>query len=227
MRPIERGVNLKLFKEYGDARDDLINQLGAYCSYCEMRIPTPAVEHIQPKSLPNGLELAWDNFLLACNSCNSVKKDKNIDDNNLNNYFWADSDNPFRAFYYEQNRAPQISTSLTDFQQQIAKNTLELTGIDREPLHPKLSKKDRRWKERNEAWDDALSVKEDFKSNSSEEMKNTIIRLAKAKGFWSVWMTVFADDINMRYLLIQEFKGTSQACFDASMQPIHRAGGQI
>jgi uncharacterized protein (TIGR02646 family) len=227
MRPIERGVNLNLFKEYGDARDDLINQLGAYCSYCEMRIPTPAIEHIQPKSLSDDLELEWRNFLLACTSCNSVKKDKVINDNNIGDYFWADSDNTFRAFHYEQNRAPQISTSLTDFQQQIAKNTLELTGIDREPLHPNLSKKDRRWKERNEAWDDALSVKEDFKNNSSEEMKNTIIRLAKAKGFWSVWMTVFADDINMRHLLIQEFKGTSQACFDANTQPIHRAGGQI
>lgn len=234
MRPVERG-NIPLdkngiavkFKEYDDARDYLIERLGSYCSYCEMRIPTPAVEHIQPKSLQSALELAWNNFLLACPSCNSVKLNTNVNDSNFGDYFWADSDNTFRAFHYEKDLAPQINFNLDASQQIIATETLELTGLDREPLHPKLSKKDRRWIERKEAWDDALSVKEDLKSDSSEVMKTTIIRLAKARGFFSVWMAVFADDIDMRQRLINDFKGTSKVCFDINTQPIHRTGGQL
>jgi hypothetical protein len=58
-------------------------------------------------------------------------------------------------------------------------------------------------------------------------MQKTIIRLAKAKGFWSVWMTAFQDDINMRKLLINEFKGTSHNCFDTNTLPIQRIGGQL
>jgi len=233
MRPVERGIipadkngNPKQYKEYGDARDDLIDQLGAYCSYCEMRIPTPAVEHIQPKSLSRNLELEWSNFLLACTSCNSVKKDKVINDSNIGDYFWADSDNTFLAFYYEKNRAPHISISLTGFQQKIAKNTLELTGIDREPLHPKLSEKDRRWKERNEAWGKAERARTNLIKTSTDAMREQIIDTAISTGFFSVWMAVFQDDIDMRQRLINTFK-TSINCFDSNTRPVPRKNGQI
>jgi hypothetical protein len=40
MRPVVRGENTKIFKDYKDARRDLIEKLGEYCSYCEMRIPS-------------------------------------------------------------------------------------------------------------------------------------------------------------------------------------------
>ena len=227
MRPVERGHILKKFKEYADARDDLTERLGKYCSYCEMKIPTPAVEHIQPKSLPNGLELNWSNFLLACPSCNSVKKDKPIDANNLRNYFWADTDNTFRAFRYEKDLAPQISLNLNTAQKQIAQNTLELTGLDREPNHPKLSKKDERWKERNAAWGKAERAKVNLQTNNTNAMRNQIIDTATSTGFFSVWMTVFANDTDMRQRLITAFKGTSKDCFDINTQPIHRTGGQL
>jgi predicted RNA-binding protein with PIN domain len=46
MRPVVRGENTKIFKDYKDARRDLIEKLGEYCSYCEMRIPSSLdVEH--------------------------------------------------------------------------------------------------------------------------------------------------------------------------------------
>jgi len=58
MRPVERGDHpviegkAVVFKKYGDARRHLVERLGRYCSYCEMRCNQPAhIEHVLPKSL--------------------------------------------------------------------------------------------------------------------------------------------------------------------------------
>ncbi len=85
MRPVRRGPVPeadgvpKTYAAYGDARDDLIARLGDYCSYCELPCHKgPAVEHVQPKGGTHGhpeLERVWDNFLLGCRYCNSVKRD--------------------------------------------------------------------------------------------------------------------------------------------------------
>ncbi len=52
--------------------------------------------------------------------------------------------------------------------------------------------------------------------------------LVKARGYWSVWFTVFdgADDI--RRVLIESFQGTCAACFDAQnhYRPIPRNVGE-
>lgn len=234
MRPVERGAvpldengNAVKFKEYADARDDLIDRLGDYCSYCESPLLAPAVEHIQPKSLELTLKTRWDNFLLACVFCNSIKKDKPTNSNNFHNYFWADSDNTFRAFRYEKDRAPQVANDLGVEKQKIAQNTLELTGLNREPTHAKLTDKDRRWIKRNEAWSKAELAIKRLNQQSTDLMREQIIDSATSTGFWSIWMTVFADDIEMRGRLIDAFRGTSKNCFDENTQPVQRIGGQI
>lgn len=234
MRPVERGAvpldtngNAKIFKKYGDARDDLILRLGDFCSYCESPLLTPAVEHIQPKTSVTTLTTAWSNFLLACTFCNSNKGKKPIDSNNLHDYFWADNDNTFLAFYYEKDRAPQIAQNLSITHQKITQDTLELTGLDRERGHPKFSKKDRRCDKRNEAWGKAERAKSNLQTTSTDSMREQIIDTATSTGFWSVWMTVFQDDIDMRQHLINAFTGTSRVCFDANTQSIPRAGGQL
>lgn len=234
MRPINRGdmpkdnnENPISFKEYGDARDALIKQIGDYCSYCESPLLSPAVEHIQPKSKESTLEKKWDNFLLACTYCNSVKKDKIINTDNLNAYFWADTDNTFRAFIYEKDRSPQIDPSLTYAHQQIGCETLGLTGLDREPSHPLLTKKDRRWIKRNEAWRKAETAKSNLDQQPTDLMRQQIIDTATSTGFWSVWMTVFQNDANMRRLLIEAFPNTCPSCFDTDTRPIQRPDGQI
>lgn len=234
MRPVSRGDkptdsngNSVDFKEYGDARDDLIKRIGDYCSYCESPLLAPAVEHIQPKSLEPTLEKAWSNFLLACTYCNSIKADKTVNADNLNHYFWADTDNTFRAFIYEKDRAPQIDISLNPINQQISYNTLELTGLDREPLHPALTPKDRRWKKRIEAWGKAERSKLNLSLNPTDSMRDQIIDTATSTGFWSVWMTVFQDYVDMRRRLIDAFQGTSAECFDQNTQSVQRAGGKI
>jgi uncharacterized protein (TIGR02646 family) len=200
MRPVNRGDkptdsngNPVDFKEYGDARDDLIKRIGDYCSYCESPLLAPAVEHIQPKKKDATLEKAWSNFLLACTYCNSIKGEKTVDAGNLNDYFWADTDNTFQAFIYAKDRAPQIDISLNATNQQLSHNALELTGLDREPGHPQLTYKDRRWIKRKEAWGKAERAKINFEQQSTELMRDQIIDTATSTGFWSVWMTVFQD----------------------------------
>ncbi|MEI6705739.1 MAG: hypothetical protein WCK96_01245 [Methylococcales bacterium] len=234
MRPVERGFvpldsngNGVKFKTYGDARDYLIGRLGDYCSYCESPLLAPAVEHVQPQSTVPELRNHWYNFLLACVFCNSVKKDTPININSVHNYFWASQQNTFRAFRYEKDRAPQIAMCLKPAHRQIAQNTLELTGLDREPSHPKLTVKDRRWIKRNEAWAKAEQAKQRLNQQPIDLMREQIIDTATSTGFWSVWMTVFQDNIDMRQRLINAFTGTSRACFDANTQPIQRAGGQL
>lgn len=52
-------------------------------------------------------------------------------------------------------------------------------------------------------------------------LKETVINLATASGFFSIWMTVFVDDSDMRLRLIKAFAGTeASGCFDQHGQPI-------
>lgn len=232
MRPIIRGDIPKdentgepiKFKEYGDAKDYLIKNIGSYCSYCERKINNIlAVEHIKPKKHNRDLEFSWHNFLLACTNCNSIKGDTKI---NLTDYFWCNRDNTFLAFIYE-NGLIKSNSQLTPGQQKIAKNTIELTGLDRKPGHPKFSKKDKRWKQRQEKWDLAQRAYKNLKNNNIEALRETIVELALTSGFWSIWMTVFQNDQDMLKRFIEVFPGTAQNCFDANCNPVHRSGGII
>lgn len=67
----------KLSGYYAKAAGPLEKQLGRFCSYCEQYYGAGlAVEHICPKTPYPLFYLAWDNFLLACPSCNSAKGNK-------------------------------------------------------------------------------------------------------------------------------------------------------
>lgn len=150
MRPVERGElpfdsngDVLVFRQYKDAAHHLKSRLGKYCSYCELKFPNTHVEHVQPKSLESHLENSWGNFLLACPYCNGIKKDTPIQPGN---FFWPDLDNTFIPFIYEKDRAPQVSATLSVTEKIIAQNTLSLTGLDREPTHPKFNiRSDERW----------------------------------------------------------------------------------
>lgn len=67
---------------YAKARRDLITNIGQYCSYCEMPLGASlAVEHMLPKKWFPLFSVGWNNFLLACPICNSIKSDNpNLDD---------------------------------------------------------------------------------------------------------------------------------------------------
>ena len=67
------------YADYRDAKNPLMANLGRYCSYCENDKDEEdlKVEHITAKS-QGGPVTSWDNFLLSCGVCNSVKLTKII-----------------------------------------------------------------------------------------------------------------------------------------------------
>lgn len=59
---------------YPKAQQYLIEQIGAFCSYCEVPVPQSIeVEHVAPKGPFPDVCTSWENFLLACSPCNKLK----------------------------------------------------------------------------------------------------------------------------------------------------------
>lgn len=230
MRPVNRGSNPvnrqgqpKQYTEYGNARRDLIERLGEYCSYCEMELDSSlAVEHIQPKEHHPTLEREWSNFLLACTNCNSTKGQKNPD---LSSVFWPHLDNTFRAFEYSDEGVVKINPGLSDTEKTIAEATIALTGLAK--IANQQTATDRRWLNRREVWNIAQESKQDLSECDCEQMRRQIVRTAVGKGYWSIWMTVFSDDSDMLNRLICALPGTARDCFDTDGQSIARSGGQL
>jgi uncharacterized protein (TIGR02646 family) len=231
MRPVRRGDtpeddhgNPKVFAKYTDAKPDLVDRLGEYCSYCETWIPVSlAVEHVRPKSLHPGLALSWSNFLLGCTNCNSVKGDTDIA---LSDYYWPDSDNTARAFEYQDGGIIVVDPNLTDAQEARAQRTLSLTGLDRDPAAPnKPTPSDMRWRHRGEAWDLASKYLARFENGETDV--DTIADLMVQRGYWSIWMTVFQGHQQVRQRLITELRGTARDCFDGQCRAVPRPGGAL
>jgi hypothetical protein len=62
---------------YPQAGIPLTVAIGSFCSYCESYSTGGLhVEHVVPKSPFVALEIDWDNFLLACPPCNSIKSNR-------------------------------------------------------------------------------------------------------------------------------------------------------
>lgn len=69
-----RAVKERLREKYALAAGPLETNMGRFCSYCEgFYAAGLGVEHILPKTPFPRFYLAWENFLLACPSCNSLK----------------------------------------------------------------------------------------------------------------------------------------------------------
>lgn len=232
MRPVERGAHPvdtqgapRVFAKYGDARNALIERLGSFCSYCEMRIENaPNVEHVSPKSKDADREKDWLNFLLSCNHCNPTKGDRTI---YREEYFWPDRDNTFRAFVYRVGGLVDPHPSLSVEERNRALRTRDLAGLNPVPGRSSTDANDRCWKHRSDAWDLAVQKREHLARMRSAELMDCIVDLARSRGYWSIWMTVFDGDPEMRQRLIDGFKGTARACFDVHGAPVARPGGAL
>lgn len=212
MRPVDRGdVPLddsgqpKKFREYQYARGDLIDRMGQYCSYCETHLGASLhIEHVKPKVHNPDHELRWSNFLLACANCNPTKGDANID---LDDYYWPDKDNTFRAIEYREGGLVQAHPNLSLEQRTKAEETIKLTGLKKTPGNdPKAS--DRRWSNRRDAWKKAKRSLRRLQATDSQSMREQIVDTASR-------------------LFIEALPGTSQECFDDNCNAIPRPGGSI
>lgn len=225
MRPIEKGKNSKTFNQYQDAKGDLIDRLGEYCSYCERKLSVSlAVEHVQPKSLHPDLILKWGNFLLACVNCNSNKLARDV---RVEDYLWPDRDNTFLAFVYREGGVIAVNDKLDKKQKKCAQNILDLIGLQKRPGANDLKRSDMRWMQRLETWNSAAEALNRLKGNDSEELREQIVETAHKGGHWSIWMTIFKDDSDMLKRFIEKFPGTCRECFDGVGAPISRKGGIV
>ena len=236
MRPVERGsvptnptTGVRIsFEKYGDAKPELLQRIGKYCSYCEKPLTQLIdVEHILPKTHFPQLKTNWHNFLISCRVCNDVKGHSSI---KRKDFYWSDVDNTSRIFEYNlSNGEPKVNSYLSITEQVIAKNTLDLLGLDRKPGHPKYKhgSADARWQERLTALGIAQSSLIDLQNNDTPQMRNQIVRTAQGQGFWSIWMTVFQNDPDMLNRLIDAFPGTCKSCFDILGNAIPRQKGRL
>lgn len=217
MRPVDKGKEPdEKYRKYQDAEILLEKRIGAYCSFCELPlVHVPEVEHKEAKALGGDL-LAWKNLLLSCKYCNT-RKGERVAAGCGKLYLWADEDDTFHAYTYEMG-IPKLNEKVLrekgdDFGQRAA-NLFKLVKLDNFP-NPK--EKDRRWNKRIEAYNTAEESLEGWKNIQNKADKelflNQTLHLAKATGFFSVWMEVFKEYKEVQKRLIAEFEGTQKAYF--------------
>ena len=222
MRPIRRGHSPRMgdYADYAEARPDLVRRLGTYCSYCERPVLTMlAVEHIEPKGGPNGrpeIEGRWDNFLLACVNCNSTKGDTSV---SLAHVLLPDRDNTFAAMVYTPDGkvVPSSAPALATLQL-VGLHTRSGGDMDANGRRVALD----RTSQRMEAWLVAAESRAEVDADpESPRLRAQVVRTAVATGFFSIWMTVFAEDADMRRRLVEAFPGTCQSgCFGPDAAPV-------
>jgi len=223
MRPVDKGIVPKQYTNYQNSRDDLAKKIGWYCSYCEMPVKNMIeVEHVVPKNEDNNLD--WNNFLLSCKYCNTVKSNRNT---SRNGYFWPDTDNTFLAFSYSQAKIIEPNNQLAPAKMANAQNTIDLMGLDRYPgAINEPTEKDTRWRSKDEAWGKAQRALERWQKLPNLLMLEQIVETAKGTGHFSIWMEVFKDEIVVKQAFIKDFTGTAKNCF-VNGKPISRRGGQL
>ena len=229
MRPVRKGDcpldehgNKVAFKRYQDARRYLVERIGPFCSYCEMKLPVGlAVEHIQPKSLHGKNELEWDNLLLACASCNSCKLAKDVNPDNIDEFLWPDKNNTFSALAYSEGGTVRVNPALVSAEERNrAQNLIELVGLDEKHFFSQRTSE--KWNDRRKEWDKAMEIKKDLEQNDSEAAREMIVKMID--GYFSIWMTVFSDNPDMRQRILRHFEhfGTAMECFEEVDELIER-----
>jgi hypothetical protein len=229
MRPVVKGLAPRdEYNPYGDALDDLSERLGFYCSYCEQPIThAPEVEHVQPKSLVPELEFRWANFLLGCKSCNGVKSNTPVDPEQVS---FPDIDNTFWALEFHSDGRVSVAPGLNQASTALIDAVINLVKLHRhrDALHvqDRPTKRDKRADFRRDVWDLATLMLQRYQAepNTADLITD---HLAPAKGFFSIWMTVFADYPEMLNRFIAAFPGTARSCFDPNGKPVPRPGGRF
>lgn len=228
MRPITRIVAPAVYKKYQDAIGDLEECFGFYCSYCERRFPALlAVEHVSPKSSDTARATDWTNFLLGCVNCNSAKGDTPTNDQD---FLWPDKDNTLKAIAYEAGGLVRPSSALDARIVPKVAALIELVGLDRHPGQPPAKQptdRDKRYLEREEKWQLAQVMREALARNNNADVRNMLVNLAKESGFFSIWITAFHDDPDMRRRLVEAHVGTAKDCFEDDWSFKSRLGGHI
>lgn len=217
MRPVDKGTAPNVYTDYGQARHNLADKIGYYCSYCEMGVNNMIeVEHIVP--LDNGGdELNWENFLLSCKYCNTVKKARN---NDRVGYLWPDRDNTDLVFSYSETNVIEPVGSLSAQLINFANATIDLMGLDRVPGGVnEPTEADTRWIIRQQAWDKAKKSYNNWGKLPDPVLAHQI-GITSLDGNYSIWCEVFKnepdvlieiDNAYIAYGLFKQINNTTNA----------------
>ncbi len=217
------------YNPYGKANPILQENLGSYCSYCEVFSSDLEVEHVISKNQDRNLETSWSNFLISCGRCNGRdnKTNKHVDFSRL---YMPHLNNSLLPYEYKEGGVIAINSDLNDTQKEKAQNTFNLLGLDKypgNPNYPPTSKYpqgfppgDKRWEHRRKAWDIAVCKRTDYENNII--FARNIAEFATQRGFFSVWFTVFNAHIEVKQQLIIAFNGTAINCFNDDNEQIER-----
>jgi uncharacterized protein (TIGR02646 family) len=228
MKAVEKGTSAKAYSHYTQAKPDLLARLGEHCSYCE-RSAKPQdlhVEHIYPKHPHPELERDWNNFLVACNTCNSYKnlylgngRQVNLE----NRFLWPHRENTCRAYTYKASGDVEIAATVPAALVPAAESTREMVGLLLSPAaaegFQKLGIAYDGANMRSQMWSMAESFRTTYLGNPTPFNATTIARGAAVMGYFSVWMEVFSGIQEVRRELIIAFKA-DPSCFDAETQPV-------
>ena len=207
------------YSPYGKAKELLLRNLGDYCSYCGKYDPQDLqIEHICPKSLYPNLATTWDNFLLACATCNG-KGNKGDKDVVIGKCHLPHLNNTFMSFVYQDGGVVVVNPDLTETSKRNAEALYNLVGLGKLPTE---DEKDRRAMVRLRTWNKAVKYRKEFDEGKFNLDK--LIDYIMISGGWSIWFTVFEGVDEVRKRLIDEFPGTAKDCFDANnhYEPIFR-----
>jgi hypothetical protein len=192
MRPLERTVNNKNYKDYHSYEIPLRDAFGDYCAYCEKKDAGLEIDHVVPHSKGGGFA-DWNNLLRVCSACNQFKKAKNT---SRMRYAFPDTDETFAIFHYHSDSRIEGVTSE-------ARATIVLCGLNYVKGQC----------DRYDAQDARLDAFK--KANKAKKLVQTgklspDDAMVFFAGCWSVWMTVFYDVPAMIALLSdpRHFPGT-------------------
>ena len=228
MRPVKKwetgslhGESVVVKEEYKPSRTAqpvLVANLGMYCSYCEKSMheePDLEVEHIEPSSKASITELVtqWDNFLLACPTCNKHKGNKTVI---LNDIHLPHRNNTYKSIVYNEAGGILPNKNMSSLSIQHADNLIKLLSLDNR------SKTDMR----RRTWQLAVDALKDYEGGKTT--LDLLLQFIEQRGGWSIWFTVFKGHDEVRRRLIEYFPGTEANCFDSNnhYEPVDRNPGK-
>lgn len=232
MRPVDKGDwptygggKKYVFNDWKKAKKRLVLRTGDFCHLCEMRINNAlSVEHIKPRDSHPRLSATWNNFLLACNSCNSSKRQTAPLPPYRQRYYWPHLNNTMLAFYTPLIGAGAMvinaTIALSAEQKVKAQATISLYGLDK--LKTSTGDSDNRFTERLETIDMAIELLQDYANNDTNI--RSILKVAVSRGFFSIWIDIFRSKPEVVTALMDspKFKIDRTVYFDANLQPTHR-----
>lgn len=214
---------------YQQAKEPLSVNLGLYCVYCEASFSLVRgldVEHILPKDDNLGysqLKNDWNNFLLACPTCNG-RSNKGNEIALPDDCHYPHLNNTYLSLVYKKGGVVEVNASLTGKSLERANRLIELIGLNKTPVTS--SSQDKRWQYRMKQWNLAERYRKRYAADRLDI--DCLIDYIKAAGCWSIWFTVFEGYDEVRKRMIEDFPGTAVQCFDPEnhYMPVPRNPGK-